>query len=79
MQVNSFSITEGSVSLAISAPAREGEANAAAALFLAEVLGVKKRQVELVIGSKSREKVFKVHGLDSDAALTRLMQASGQS
>lgn len=75
-QVNSITVTEASVSLAISTPAREGQANVSAALYLADILGVKKRQIELAIGSKSREKVFKVHGLDSTVALAKLMQAS---
>ncbi|XP_008785792.1 UPF0235 protein C15orf40 homolog [Phoenix dactylifera] len=41
----------------IDAPARDGEANAALVDYISSVLGVKKRQVSIGSGSKSREKV----------------------
>ncbi len=46
--------------VAVDAPAREGEANAALAAFLAELLLLKKRDVALQSGGKSRDKVFRV-------------------
>jgi uncharacterized protein (TIGR00251 family) len=60
------------VELAIDAPAREGEANAALTEFLAELLGVKKRDVALHSGGKSRDKVFRVEGLAPEEAVVRL-------
>ncbi len=62
------------VELAIDAPAREGEANAALAAFLADALGVKKRDVTLQSGGKSREKVFCVQ-LPAAEAASRLRAA----
>ena len=64
--------------VAIDAPAREGEANAALSDFLAETLKVKKRQVTLRSGGKSREKVFHVAELDAAAVADRLRDALPQ-
>ncbi|WOL18789.1 UPF0235 protein [Canna indica] len=44
----------------IDAPARDGEANAALLDYISSVLGVKKRQVSIGSGSKSRDKVVLV-------------------
>ncbi len=61
----------------IDAPAREGEANAAIVEYVAGVLGLKKRDVSLAVGSKSREKVLMVEGLDAQATLARLRSSAG--
>ncbi|NLN75504.1 MAG: YggU family protein [Armatimonadetes bacterium] len=50
----------------ITAPPVEGAANAAIVKFVADKLGVRKSQVELVSGDKSREKTLRIIGL-SDA------------
>jgi uncharacterized protein (TIGR00251 family) len=47
----------------LTAPPVEGAANAACRDFLAEWLGVKRSQVELIAGQKSRAKRFRVSGL----------------
>ncbi len=47
----------------ITAPPVEGAANSAIVKFIADALGVRKSQVELVSGEKSREKSLKVDGL----------------
>ena len=54
----------------ITAPPVEGAANAAIVKFIADVLGVRKSQVELISGEKSREKTLRISGL-SDAELRR--------
>jgi uncharacterized protein len=46
----------------LAAPAVEGKANAALVSFLAEKFGVPARQVVLVRGEKSREKVVEIAG-----------------
>lgn len=60
------------VDVTIDAPAREGEANAAICEYIAGVLGVKKRDVSLAVGGRSREKVLVVEGMDAQAALAKL-------
>lgn len=56
----------------IAAPALEGRANDELVEFLAEALGVSRRDVTLVSGEKSRDKVVAVVGLDEAEAIRRL-------
>ncbi len=51
------------LSIKITAPPVEGAANAAVVSFVADALGVRKSQVELVSGEKSREKTLRISGL----------------
>jgi len=50
----------------ITAPPVEGAANSAIIKFIADTLGIRKSQVTLVSGDKSREKTLDISGL-SDA------------
>ncbi|CAM0144907.1 unnamed protein product [Urochloa decumbens] len=59
-RVDSAEIGDEAVGVQIDAPARDGEANAALVDFISSVLGVKKREVSIGSGSKSREKVVLV-------------------
>lgn len=55
-------MSEDAVSVAISAPPVEGEANTELVKYLSSVLGLKKSSVQLDKGSKSRQKVVTVSG-----------------
>lgn len=44
----------------LKAPAVEGKANAALVEFLAEKFGVKKNQVKIMAGLRSRQKIIKI-------------------
>ena len=70
---------DGVVSMRITAPPVEGAANAACCAFLAEALGVRKSQVSLVSGAKSRSKVLLVTEMPSDEAERRLTLLLEQS
>jgi uncharacterized protein (TIGR00251 family) len=52
----------------VQAPALEDRANEALARFLAEALGVARRDVALVSGARSREKRFQVRDARADPA-----------
>jgi hypothetical protein len=65
---------EGSLAVRLTAPPVEGAANKACREFLAELLGVRRADVELISGDKSREKRFRIHGLE-DAELRRRVDA----
>lgn len=54
------------------APALEGRANDALLEFLAEQLGVPRRDLTLLRGDKSRQKVVRIAGLDAATARLRL-------
>ncbi|OWA53388.1 putative UPF0235 protein C15orf40-like protein [Hypsibius exemplaris] len=60
-------LSDAAVEVQISAPPKDGEANSELVRFMADILGLKKSQVALDKGSKSREKVVL---LDGDCGLT---------
>jgi uncharacterized protein (TIGR00251 family) len=70
-------IEEEYVGISISAPPVEGQANTALVNFMADILKCPKRNIELVRGSKSREKVLEVTSseLDSEIILERIKAA----
>jgi uncharacterized protein (TIGR00251 family) len=61
--------------IALAAPPVDGAANEELVRFVARLLGVPRRQVTLVRGETSREKLVAVSGL-SLAELTALLQAA---
>lgn len=56
----------------ITAPPVEGAANAAIVKFIADVLNVRKSQVELISGEKSREKTLRIVGLSQNDVNNRV-------
>jgi len=56
----------------VSAPPRDGRANALVARLLADALGVAPSTVELVRGAGGRDKVYRLRTLDVAAARARL-------
>ncbi|KAL6277586.1 hypothetical protein ACE6H2_021187 [Prunus campanulata] len=60
----------------IDAPAKDGEANAALLDYISSVLGVKKRQVSIGSGSKSRDKVVIVEEMTLQSVFDILDKAS---
>lgn len=63
---------DGVLLLRLTAPPVEGAANEACREFIAECLGVRRSQVELVSGRKSRDKRFQVDGLSAGELEERL-------
>ena len=60
------------IKVQVSAPPEGGKANAAVLRVLAEALGVKPGQLELVSGHTQPRKVVRVHGLESAEVNARL-------
>lgn len=58
-------IQDDALKIRITAPPREGQANAESIRFLSRILGVKKTQVTIIRGHKSRRKTVAVAGLKS--------------
>lgn len=67
---------EGVLRVRVTAPPVKGQANQAVVKLLAQALGVKRGEVRLVKGEKSRDKLVEVTGLSEDAVHRRL-SASG--
>lgn len=61
------------IKVKVQAPAMDGKANEALLEFLAEKLGVPRRDVGLVAGEKSRDKTVAIEGLDAETARQRLL------
>lgn len=65
---------DGAIKLRITAPPVEGKANEECIRFLARLLDVPPRAIEIVSGASSRDKVIRVHAIDAAKirdALTR--------
>ena len=58
--------------LAVAAPPVDGAANDEARRFLARTFGVRRRDVRIVIGARSRTKHFELDGLTADDLAARL-------
>lgn len=74
---NITDISEDAVGVAISAPPVEGEANTELVKYLASVLGMRKSDVSLDRGSKSRQKVVLVSGTTVEKVLEKLKGEMG--
>ena len=65
-------VVEGALRVRLAAPPVEGAANKALIAFLAEVLGVPKRDVSIATGERGRRKVVRVAGLTAAEVRRRL-------
>jgi uncharacterized protein (TIGR00251 family) len=63
---------EGALKVALTAPPVDGAANEALLAFLAEALGLKKREIAIVAGLASRRKVIELTVADEAALKERL-------
>ena len=57
----------------LNAPPVDGAANDALIAFLSEVLDVPRRAIAIVSGQTSRDKRVRIQGIDTDAAIARLL------
>ena len=64
-------VVDGVLKVRVMAPAVEGAANTALVRLLADELGVARRDVRIVAGAASRQKLVVVDGVDSDAVVAR--------
>ncbi|XP_066585625.1 UPF0235 protein C15orf40 homolog isoform X2 [Prorops nasuta] len=71
-QNNITDISEEAVGIAISAPPVEGEANTELVKYLASVLGMRKSDVSLDRGSRSRQKIVLVSGTTVENVVEKL-------
>jgi len=67
-------LREGALHVALTAPPVEGKANDALIRFLAKLLDIRQRQVEIVAGARSRHKIVRI----SEIAPKELHQRIGQ-
>jgi uncharacterized protein (TIGR00251 family) len=72
-------LANGDWKIAVSAPPEGGRANEAVVELLAELLGVKRREVTVARGTSSRAKSIEVTGLETGEAERRLAAALAAS
>lgn len=65
----------GALKVAVTVAPEQGKANQAIAALLAETLGLKKSDVELLAGPTSRAKKFLMHGISIEELRARLAKA----
>lgn len=63
--------TDGVLRVRVMAPAVEGSANASLIRLLADELGIARRDVRIVAGASSRQKLVVIDGVDRDAIVAR--------
>lgn len=68
-------VRDGALVVRLAAPPVEGRANAALQAFLAAALGVRKSQVSLRTGEKSRTKIVRVEGVSAARVLALAAEA----
>ncbi|XP_055844469.1 UPF0235 protein C15orf40 homolog [Episyrphus balteatus] len=79
-QNNITDITSEGVGVQISAPPSEGEANAELVKYLSKVLGLRKSDVSLDKGSRSRNKIIQVSkGVTTPEAILELLKKESQT
>jgi len=64
--------------LRVAAPPTDGRANAAVVALLASTLGVPERDVEIVSGHGSRDKIVALTGIDNDEIERRLAERAAR-
>ena len=74
--MSSVALGADALDVAIDAKPVDGQANEGITDYIAELLGLKRRDVALQVGHKSREKVLAVSGLSAEQALERLRAAA---
>lgn len=66
-------VLDGALKIRLAAPPVDGAANAAARDFLAEAAGVRRSEVVLLSGEKSRNKTFLLRGIQPETARRNLL------
>jgi uncharacterized protein (TIGR00251 family) len=72
-------VSEGALKVALTAPPVEGAANSALCDFLAELLKISRRSVDITHGQQSRRKTVRVVGVDAATIGERIQAALGGS
>ena len=57
---------DGTLRIRLAAPPVEGEANEELVNLLAKLLGIPRRQIEIISGQKSKNKVVRVNGISGE-------------
>ena len=70
-------LEDGTIKVRLAAPPTENESNDALLLFLSEILGVPKSQLEIVAGGDGRDKLVSVVDMDVEMVHQRILAHLG--
>lgn len=70
---------DGTLRVRVTAPPRDGKANAAVLGLVAEFLGVPPSNTKIIRGATSREKVIEIEAIDEESILARLRAVERQA
>jgi uncharacterized protein (TIGR00251 family) len=70
-------LSDGTVKVHLTAPPVEGKANEALLKFLAKVLDVPQRQLEVIAGAGGRDKLISVIDMDADTVHKKIVEHIG--
>jgi uncharacterized protein (TIGR00251 family) len=70
-------LSDGTVKVHLTAPPVEGKANEALLKFLAKVLNVPQRQLEVIAGAGGRDKLISVIDMDADTVHKKIVEHIG--
>ena len=65
-------LQDGRVKIRLVAPPVDGKANKSLKVFLSSILKVPRSSIEIISGSKGRDKVVRVNGLDQESINARI-------
>jgi len=68
---------DGRIKIRLIAPPVDGKANKSLIEFLSTILDVPRSWIEIISGSKGREKVIRVNGLDQESIVLRIKNWRG--
>jgi uncharacterized protein (TIGR00251 family) len=70
-------LDDGTIRVRLAAPPTDNEANEALIVYLSEILGVAKSQLEIVAGSDGRDKLISVVDMDVEMVHQRILAHLG--
>jgi uncharacterized protein (TIGR00251 family) len=70
-------LDDGTIKVRLAAPPTDNETNEALVLFLSEILGVPKNQLEIVAGGDGRDKLISVVDMDVEMVHQRILAHVG--
>jgi uncharacterized protein (TIGR00251 family) len=70
-------LDDGTIKVRLAAPPTDNETNEALVLFLSEILGVPKNQLEIVAGGDGRDKLISVVDMDVEMVHQRILAHLG--
>lgn len=70
-------MSDGTIKIKLTAPPVEGKANKALIKFLADLFGVASSRIEIVAGTKGRNKIISILDMDPEVVNQRVLESLG--